>query len=247
MLTLNLKKMPSTVLGIYGKNGDIMADRMLYLAPDAADSYLQMDAEKRVRVSDMFRDANGSLVALQSKKGVQWPGYSGHGFGFSIDDDLEWQLHAGNGFADKGEFDEWMNSHGWFCHRLDHKSEESEAWHYNFFGAATLDDLLMKGEKSTSGALERKIIATYGDQLKLELTEAQALLQKLKLYTGDVDGLMGPHTAAAISSFQRTWCLDRRPAAQDEQGKLGPITQRTLAYVCAQKFLAGDRVPNPNI
>jgi hypothetical protein len=155
MMTLRVVKLPSTVFGIYGNAENIMADRMLYLAPDAAKSFLDINADlakmfagrdgkintKRrpdqllLRVSDMFRSAKASLEARAQKSGVQPPSKSGHNFGFSIDIDLGWVLAA---FGwNKQQLDEYMNSHGWYCHRKDHLKDEPEAWHFNYFGATS--------------------------------------------------------------------------------------------------------------
>jgi hypothetical protein len=87
------------------------------------------------------------------------------------------------------------------------------------------------GPRYTSGALETKIQAYYGKNFDLDPKGVQSALSALRLYDGEIDGQLGPVTSHALSLFQRTWGL-----AQD--GKAGPVTKRTLAYVTAVPTLS---------
>ena len=102
-MKLKLTPLPATVLGIYGPSKDTLPERMRYLHPEAAASYLKLDAgPHRLRVSDMWRSAEASMRARNEKRGVQAPGRSGHNYGFCIDLDVDWMLkqHGWNIFAD---------------------------------------------------------------------------------------------------------------------------------------------------
>lgn len=219
-MILKLKKLPQDTLGIYTIKGvkNRLPERMLYLAPDAADGFVLLYLDW-IRVSDMLRSAESSLAAVKAGRGAKMPGFSGHNFGFSIDIDVDWALeHTGR---TKRELDTYMADVGWFCHRQDHRRGR-EDWHYNFFGAG----FDVEGAKTTEALLEKKIQETYGTEFVLSKKEVQEALKKLKMYSGEIDGKHGPITQAAISAFQRAWSL---PSSGTADAK----TQRVLAFLTA--------------
>ena len=237
MLTLQLKQLPN-VLGIYGTGkggipaGDYFPPNAAYLHPEAADSFLklQKDTGKRLRVSDVFRTPESSLMAMQQKSGVQPPGFSGHNFGFAIDVAVDACLKSFG--MSKPTFDAFMGSYGWFCHRKDGK-RGFEDWHYNHFGlgpAAAQYHQACANSPVTSDGVEARIVATYGPAFTLTTMELQTLLKGLKLYNGDIDGDFGPRTREAVWAFERTWKLP-------EDGKADPKMMRTLATVAAEKHV----------
>lgn len=229
MLTMKLTQLPASILGIYGPHSNILPERMRYLHPDAARSYLALEAgPRRLRVSDMWRSAESSLQARREKRGVQPPGRSGHNFGFCIDLDVDWMLSQYN--LTKMQLDSYMSENGWHCHRKDHL-RDSESWHFNFFGADSARYLAASSSfGSTSAGLEQKIQDVYGSAFVLSAVELQTALQALKLYGGAIDGAIGPLSVEAIKAFQRTWELA-------PTGTAGPDTQRLLAFVTATRAI----------
>lgn len=232
-----LKQVPN-VLGIYGTGkggipaGDYFPPSAALLHPDAAAAYQAVEAAngKRLRVSDIFRSPESSLMAMQQKTGVQPPGYSGHNFGFSIDVATDACLKSFG--MTKKEFDEMMESHGWYCHRKD-RARGFEDWHYNHFGiGADAAPYLAACAQSTvtSAGVEAKMLKIYGPSFKLDLLTLQTLLQKLKMYGGSLDGDWGPKSQAAVLAFERAWKLP-------EDGSPDPKMMRTLATVSAEKKL----------
>ncbi len=227
-MCLRLRKLPATILGIYGPGKNILPERMRYLEPEAAASYLGLEATShRLRVSDMWRSADSSLSASLEKRGVQRPAFSGHNFGLSIDLDVRDcmdRLHMS-----KRALDDFMASQGWYCHRKDHVLD-AESWHFNFLGVGEEGQrYLTKSARaqSTAPALEAKIQELYGADLDLSALQVQAALRRAHLYTGDLDGIPGPMSRRALLSFQRAWDL---PAT----GVADSVTQRTLAFVTAE-------------
>lgn len=236
MLTMILKQVPN-VLGIYGTGkggipaGDYFPPSAALLHPDAAAAFekLQTETGKRVRLSDMFRTPESSLQAMQTKAGVQPPGFSGHNFGFSIDVAVAANLKAFG--LDKKGFDELMQKYGWYCHRKDHLMPSFEEWHYNHFGVggAEAPYLAACAQSTVTGAgVELKIVQTYGASFTMDTTELQRELQKLKLYGGDIDGDFGPRSQQAVLAFERTWKLP-------VDGSPDPKMLRTLATVTAER------------
>ena len=224
------------VFGIYKVRGEAnrLPDRMRFLAPNASSSFHLAYAERPLKVSDMFRSADASLQAVQERRGAQPPGFSGHNYGFSIDLDVDWMLSSKGGrFVSKQGLDDFMLAHEWRCHRRDHKVE-FECWHYNY----DIEKYLRDDEKTTAPALERKIQAVYGKGFQLTAIEAQIALQGLKLYSGAIDGKLGPLSMQAVQAFQRTWTPSKSnyktsQTLKAESGMLGPVTKRLLAYVSA--------------
>lgn len=230
-LVLNLRQLPAgEVRGVYVIGGvrNRLPARALYLHPAAADSFLGPVHEVTV-VSDMFRSPESSLAAVRSGRGARPPGFSGHNYGLSIDIDVRATMRA-LAVTSKADLDRWMERAGWYCHRRDHQMTplKGECHHFNFLGIGAR---ISPKVRSTSGYLEAKIIALYGDALRLDAVEAQTTLRDLRMYGGDIDGIWGPLSREACRAFQRAWGL----AAS---GKLDAATQRTLAYVGCQRRLA---------
>lgn len=233
-----LKRVPN-VLGIYGKTsiggvppGDYFPPSAALLHPQAADAYVRLEREtgKRLRVSDIFRTPESSLMAMQQKAGVQPPGFSGHNFGFSIDVDVAACLKSFG--LDKAGFDSLMETYGWFCHRKDH-ARAFEEWHFNYFGIGDeAAPFLAACAKSTvtSAGVEAKILQHYGAEFKLDTEALQQQLQKLKMYGGSIDGDFGPRSQAAVLAFERAWRLP-------EDGQPDARMMRTLACVAAERVI----------
>lgn len=226
-LSLTLVQVPN-VLGIYGASKNEFPARMARLHPDAAAAFtgLQTAVGQQIRVSDMFRTAEQSLQARAQKAGVQAPGFSLHNFGIAIDIATDAVMAALK--LDKAALDALMKQHGWYCHRKDSK-RGMEDWHYNFLGVgAAAEPFLAAAAKSTntSAAGDAKILSLYKDGLTLEPKEVQECLAYLKLYSGEIDGAIGPRSKEAIMAFQRAWRLQ-------PSGQVDDRTERTLAYVSA--------------
>jgi peptidoglycan hydrolase-like protein with peptidoglycan-binding domain len=230
-----LSALPSDVEGIYdgeGRKGTFMPTRMRFLHPEAAKSFLEMDAAFRqktghaLRCSDMLRSAEASLAAKTAKppRGAAAPAYSGHNFGLSIDLDLDWVLHV-SGWTKK-QLDEFMADHGWYCYWRDSDKHPLEDWHYNYFGDDPARWLAECAHDRTTGGLEAKIQSLFGSQFVLTPHDAQADLRSLRMYSGALDGELGPISRAAIAAFQRAWNLF-------DDGQLNIKTQRTLAFLAA--------------
>lgn len=234
MLALNLVSIPALkVRGIYkNKSGNLeLPERMRFLHPEAADSFYGFF--DYAVVSDMFRSPESSLAAVRAGRGAMPPGFSGHNYGLSIDLDVKETMRRW-GAATKATLDGAMEDRGWFCHRVDHKIDR-EAWHYNFLGVGRT--IIIKPSprvtlKTTSGYIEARIQKLYGDQLQISDEDAQRCLKKLGLYSGEIDGQLGPISKEAIRIFQRGWGLP-------ETGKLDGKTPRTLAYVGADRRVDG--------
>jgi hypothetical protein len=221
-LLLRLSVLPTeAVRGIYGLHKNALPERMRFLYPAAAASYLQHLAD-RVVVSDMFRSAEASLLAVRTRAGSQPPAFSAHNYGLAIDLDID-RTRRAVGAQTKKSLDHWMAERGWFCHRRDSR-DAMEAWHYNF----EVDSLIGSGERTTAPAVERKIQLLYGSAFQLDARGVQRALKQLGLYAGEVDGDIGPLSRTAISAFQRAWSLR-------VDGDAGTMTKRTLAYVTASR------------
>jgi hypothetical protein len=202
---------------------------MRYLFPDAAAAIERMAAANRkVRASDVFRSAEGSLAAKATKPtAAKPPSFSAHNFGLAMDIDQE-ALRVRWGKISKKALDDLMDSYGWVCHRTDH-AIESEGWHYNFLdlpGSVLGAKYRALINQSSADAVEQRIQDLYGSAFILTISEAQSALRDMKFYGGALDGVIGPLTSEAIKAFQRAWALP-------PSGALTEATQRTLAYVGA--------------
>lgn len=208
--------------------------------PEAADALVLMEQETGGLVySDILRSAEGSLAAMQSKRGVQPPGFSGHNFGFSFDIAVDNYLAPG---MPKGtallpgtltmrgwSYDELIATlagYGFYCHRRDGK-RGAEDWHWNFLGGELGERGLSASRKSGwSAAVETVIFGTYGSAFALDDLGVQAALKTLGFYRGEVDGIVGPQTRAAVGAFQRAWKVG--------EGPIDARTKRVLAFVAAE-------------
>ena len=236
LLPLSLTKLAAyDVPGIYtigGQPGQ-MPERARFLHPYAAASWMK-DLRQYLVVSDMLRTAESSLAAVEAGRGAQPPAYSGHNYGFSIDIEVDKAMKK-LGLKTKTQLDAWMVERGWWCHRVDHQ-RGSEDWHYNYLrlyrdlGITPGDPTIAGSVKSTAGYLEALIIAVYGTYLKPDDTTCQFMLQTLKLYSGKIDGAIGPLSKQAISAFQRAWHLKDTSVLDDK-------TRRTLAFVSCTKVV----------
>lgn len=230
-MLLDLERLPSDrVHGAYkvdGKPGR-MPESALELHPLAAASFLR-DLADVIVVSDIRRTPESSLLAVQTKRGAQPPGYSGHGFGFCIDLNDVQESMAAVGAKKKADLDAWMAERGWLCHRRDGKLD-SECWHFNYlriFESLTGHPLAFSPKATTTaGDLEALIQALYSPALSPDDRTCQRLLAMLKFYGGAIDGDIGPRSVAAIQAFQRAWGCPTT-------GKLDVRTRRTLAFVTA--------------
>lgn len=232
LLSLKLARVPN-VLGIYGVSKDAFPAKAALLHPLAAEGFAALQARigKRVRVSDMFRTAEESLAARRQKSGVQPPGFSLHNYGIAIDIHTDAML-AATGMP-KPVLDTVFRAAGWYCHRKDGQ-RGMEDWHYNFLGTGPAAEKLLEASaksSSTSAAGEAHIVQLYADGLKLTPHETQEALAALRMYAGEIDGLLGPRSQEAIRVFQRAWALE-------ETGTVDTRTERTLAYVTATKEIA---------
>lgn len=206
--------------------------RMRYLAPDVGPRLLELDKDTGGYIyTDMWRSADASLAARRVKRGVQRPGYSPHGYGLAVDLDLygimkKFKVHY-------GDIVEVMRAHNWFCHRRDGAGpDESEAWHFNYLGNDSdkyLQHVDTDRPATWSNAVEARILERYGTNFSMAPTEIQSWLTQLKMYGGDLNAdLSSQLCREAIMAFQRAWDLD-------VDGDAGPMTQRTLAFVTADR------------
>lgn len=227
-LVLALDPLPSDVVtGIYtikGRGPNRMPDRALFLHPEAAEEFLEIS--DTLIVSDIFRSPESSLAAVQSGRGALPPGRSAHNFGLAVDLDVRKSM-ARNKFKTKKELDEYMEAHGFYCHRRDHQITDlkGESHHFNFLGVGTV---IGPRFTSTSGWIEARIQKEYGKFFTLTSAEIQKALTKLRLYSGAIDGQIGPLSKQAIRVFRRGWGLG-------DSDQLTADTMRTLAYVSCER------------
>lgn len=222
-MELLLTELPESLLHYTGKS---IPKWMRMLHPQAAVSVLRLETDSGGLVyNDVWRSAEISLWAMRQKSGVQPPGFSGHGFGLSIDFAVDATLKKLS--WDYATFVAFLEARNWFCHRRDGK-RGSEDWHFNFLPHGLLATLIdVKRAVTWAAPVEERIKALYGEQLRLGAMEQQAALKGLKLYTGDIDGQMGPKTQRAEAAFREKWGL---PIAGENARY-----QRTLAFVTATK------------
>lgn len=232
-MELRLFKLPpNKVRGTYDLNhnnrsDDFLPDRMLYMAEDAAQSYLSMD--RVIVFSDLFRSAAESLEAHARKRGVQPPAYSGHNFGIAGDLDVDRTLALNNWTY--AELLTYMEAHQWYCHRRDGQ-RGNEDWHFNFLGPTPTSILSVIDARlpaTWSRGAEYAVQQRYAGQFTLTPSQIQGNLKKLRLYGGGIDGALGPISMQAVSLFAKTWEVPAVPGA--------PNFQRTLAYVAADRVI----------
>jgi hypothetical protein len=180
------------IKGIYGPTKDQFAKRLSYLQHEAAESFLnaQGDTERGLVVSDMFRSMKASYErkyppGRPPRKDVQPPGFSAHNFGLAIDLAVD-ETMKGLGIKKKPELDAFMAEYGWYCHRKDGQ-RGSEDWHFNYLGYLIPKD----NERSTAGAIERKIRALYEPFACEPPSDVRAFQARYGL---TADGVFGPIT-----------------------------------------------------
>ena len=232
-MILKLVEMPATIKG--PDDADYKGQvprRMRYLAPDVGPQLLVLDKATGGYVyTDMWRSADASLAARRVKRGVQRPGYSPHGYGLAVDLDLYgimklYKIHY-------GDIVEVMKAHNWFCHRRDGLGpDESEAWHFNYLGTDPQKYLQycdINKPVTWASAVEARIMERYGTDFNMSPVQIQSYLAQLKFYGGEVDGNLSSQLCReAVMAFQRAWDLD-------VDGDPGVMTQRTLAFVTADR------------
>lgn len=226
MMKLKLAPIPADTAGIYTIDGAAwrMPARALFLEPGAAAAFAKL--YPFVVISDALRSAESSLNAVRRGRGAQPPGYSAHNYGLAIDLSTSATMRRGQ-IRSKATLDELLESHGWYCHRRDHLLEH-ESWHYNFLGVGYV---VSKKQRTTSPDVEALMLQRYGAALAPDDTECQRLLAGLRMYSGKIDGDVGPLTREATRVFQRAWSSPKLT----ETGKLDARTRRTLAFVAAER------------
>ncbi len=232
MMELFLQKLPpKTVRGSYDVNrndvsDDFLPKRMLYMHPDAAQSLLLMEAT--IVLSDLFRSAEASLAARKRKRGVAAPAYSGHNFGLAFDVDIRRTLRE-NAWTYRNLLT-YLERRQWYCYRRDGKRGR-EDWHFNYLGPEPkgiiqhIDPRPWLGRKTWKRAAEMAIQRRYYGRFELDEMAVQESLKKMRLYSGNVDGKMGPISRQSVGLFAKAWGLKK-----DHRNKK---FQRVLAYVSA--------------
>lgn len=241
-MILRLARIPN-VLRAPPEYGGTVPARMRFLAPDAAQSLYELERETGGLVyTDLYRAPEASLAARKEKmrpngtSPVERPGYSAHNFGMAVDIDVGATLRRlGVRYPALCEL---MARFFFACHRRDLDSSGEECWHFSYFGPRMSLYLALANahDHSTWGRpVEDRILELYGADFKMSDREAQWALNKLGLYHGAADGVVGPLTREAVEIFQRGWLI--------KETGLGRMTTRTLAVVTAQVEIV-DTGPN---
>jgi len=207
----------------------VLPRRARFACPDVALAIVQLNEETdgKLVFTDILRSAEASLAAVTSKRGTQPPAYSGHNFGFPFDLDLDATLKAMQ--MSYSALVAFLADRNWHCHRRDGAGPDaSEAWHFNYGVNVSLADPLDHG--TWARPLEALIELRYGMHFALTPRVAQLLLSELGIYKGEIDGIIGPISRAAIGAFQRAWRLR-------ETLMLDVRTQRTLAFVACKRVI----------
>lgn len=204
----------------------VLATHARRLRPEAADSFLA-DLAADISVTDMWRSATSGLAAIKAGKGSRSPGYSGHNYGISIDIGVTEAMRR-LGFKRKADLDAWMRERNWWCWRLDGRREREE-WHYDWNRGGYDRKADTRGDQG----LQRQLVDLHGPDFALTVEQAQRILDRLGFDPGPADGKPGRRTRAATGAFQRAWMPFVTPTE-----KLGPPTQRVLAFVGAEYQLA---------
>lgn len=210
-----------------------LPDKLRMMHPAAAAAMIRWwdtePEEHRPIISDMYRSGASSLVASQNpdKKALP-PGYSGHGFGESIDTHHT-AMRRRAGFKTKKELDALLAKYEFFNFWVDGIEEhEHEDWHNNHMPAVYRDKDGGFSSSTTRGYLEAMTVKRYGAEMKLTVAEAQTALNKLDFHVGDADGVMGKLTAKGLREFQHMWM------PKHQTGELDAQTMRTLAFTTAE-------------
>lgn len=231
-LEIKLRKLGS-VRGIYGINKSSFPTRAAYLHPEASAAFEKMERDSGPFVySDILRGADESLAACKAGRASQPPGYSGHNFGLSFDIAVDQVLKEKHWTYDK--LCAVLGTYGWHPYRQD-RSRGNEDWHFNFLGNKATEILRRTSARALwQTAAEEAIQAYYPNITPMGAYDIQAALKKLRLYTGDLDGDLGPLSYIAINLFNQTWGIS--PNA------IGERFQRTLAFVAADRVIVGEKL-----
>ncbi len=184
----------------------------------------------RLVVSDCWRSAESSRARraeFEARGGPQLakrPGESPHFFGLAID--IDYSLALLETKLTKPQLDAELSARGLWCHRRDGFAG-AEAWHYNALGAgdAAKPWLAAASPRSTSRAVEARVLALYGKAFALSTVEVARALAFLGYVSGGGTATPGA-LKPAIKDFQDDWGLDA-------DGIAGPKTQRLLACLTA--------------
>lgn len=229
-MKIQLTQLPDTLKGPSDPDyRNQVPRRARFLEPTTATALLKLlaDCDNALVFTDVYRSPEASLAAMRVKRGVQPPGFSAHNFGVAFDLDVGASLRALK--TSYTGLEEMLNKHGWYSHRRDLDPVASESWHHNFYPGDPKKYLnLADLDNHSSWALpvEARIQELYGKDFDFDDVTLQTYLQSLKLYSGELDGKIGPLAQEATRVFQRAWNL-----APD--GAAGPRTKRTLAVVAA--------------
>lgn len=227
-MRLQLQAVSPLPRGIYGASGDRFPSRAALLQPAAATAFAALEGDTGGLVySDMWRSAESTLAALETKRGVKAPGYSAHGYGLAIDVAVDQtMLRLGCTYP---ELTEILAAHGWHCHRRDGERGH-EAWHFNFLGSRDRAAIILghaqpENPGSWGQDAEVAIQFAYPEVTdRMEPNEIQMDLALLGLYHGTVDGVLGRQSQAAAQAFARAWRCPEH----------GPTFERTLRFVAAE-------------
>ena len=214
--------------GAYDLDGDgtknEMPLRACALAPDAAEAWARI--ADHVAISDMYRSADSSLAAVRAGRGAAAPGFSGHNYGLSIDLDVDRSMVLAK-YRTKEQLDRFLVAYGWHCWRDDHampswQGHPNEAWHYNFRSPLAAP-MVYDGPRGNVAWLAGEIKRRHGSWFKPNAFEEQTMLKQLRLYSGGLDGKLGPLSREARYAFERSWGLSHDSSRYHQ----------TLAFVSA--------------
>lgn len=232
-LVLHLRKL-GKVRGIYpSKDGsirDLFPARAAFMHPEAAAAFLRMEQQEGPFIySDILRGADESRKACMAGRGSQPPGYSGHNFGLSFDIDVEGVMRERKwGFEKLAKA---LMTHGFHPYRRDY-SRGPEDWHFNYLGPYAQHILRKTKERAKwQFAAEEVIQSYYPGIAPLSSQDIQRSLKKLGLYSGDIDGDIGPLTKTAVNLFNQAWNIGL--------GLMNERFHRTLAFVAAERVVEG--------
>lgn len=205
--------------------------RMPYLAPEAALAFLAIERDTDGLVyTDLYRDPTASLLARRLKRSGQFPGYSGHNYGLSIDLEVKTILSE-----KKIRYEDLlyiMKKRGWVCHRRDGAQEGPGAEHFTYLGSDSDSYLKSCTMDPTTWQypVEQLIWERYGSEFKIGIKDVQALLSKMSMYSGTFTETNDSYTREGILAFQRAWDLT-------QSGSPDMTLCRVLVYVTAERDL----------
>lgn len=230
-MILRLSKLPGLAAPLEGYGGKVPA-RMLFLAPDAAKSLVEVERDCGGMVyTDVYRDAVGSRAARRAKmrangtSPVQRAAFSPHNYGLAVDIDIDETLKKLK--ISYASLLAYLGKFGWHCHRRDARGSDSECWHFNFLGPMArlyLAKASATNHATWSEPVEARIVERHNFQL--DARGVQLALARLNFYKGVMDGVLGAVSKEAIKNFQYEWDII--------EAGVGDITRRTLVYLTAE-------------